>query len=154
MKEKFEKIYKENKSMIFKIAFSYVLSSNDAEDIVQKTFYKLYCRNKILELDDSEIKKWLIRVCINESKDFFKLYWNRKKVEIINDLEIKDISDEYNDVILMLSDLKIEYRIPLFLYYYQGYKIYEIAEILKKSESYIKNKLKEGKNILKKEIER
>ena len=46
-----------------------------------------------------------------------------------------------------------KYRIPLFLYYYEGYKISEIAKILREKESTIKMRLANGKKMLKKEME-
>ena len=45
------------------------------------------------------------------------------------------------------------YRSTLYLYYYEGYSIKEIANIIKKSESAVKMRLTRGKEELKKEME-
>ena len=55
-----------------------VKNSEDAEDILQEVFTKLYCSNKAFETDEHE-KRWLIRISINLSKNHLKLFWNKKK---------------------------------------------------------------------------
>lgn len=104
-------------------------------------------------LSDLEIRKWLFRVCINEAKDLLKSSWRKKRCSLVNN-SINTIVDNQKNIIEILQDISPEYRIPICLYYYEGYKISEIANILKKSDSTIKIKLSKGKEILKKELER
>ena len=52
-----------------------------------------------------------------------------------------------------LNKLNKKYRIPIYLYYYEGYSIEEIAKLLKISKSAIKMRLSRAKEILKKEME-
>lgn len=47
-----------------------------------------------------------------------------------------------------------KYRIPIYLYYYEGYKLEEIAQILKENISTIKMRMKKAKEIIKKEMEK
>ena len=51
-----------------------------------------------------------------------------------------------------LYNINPDYRIPLYLFYYEGYSIKEIANQLKKSESAIKMRLLRGKEALRKEM--
>lgn len=53
-----------------------------------------------------------------------------------------------------LHKLKLEYRQVLFLNYYEGFSIVEIALIMKKSEKSVKNYLYKAKIALKSELER
>lgn len=48
MNEEFENIYNMYVGDIYKLAYSYVVNRQDAEDITQKTFYKLYNNRKIM----------------------------------------------------------------------------------------------------------
>ena len=144
MDEKFDQIYKVNYKNVYRLSYSYVLNSQDAEDILQKTFYKLYCRKKLLKLSDEEIKKWLFRVCINESKDLLKSIWHKKTSEYDDSIKTKDLKDE--DIMDCLS------RIPIYLYYYEGYSIKEIAKMIHKKESAIKMRLSRGKDYLREEM--
>ncbi len=152
MKNNFEEIYLKFNISIFRLAYSYVFNQYDAEDIVQKTFYKLYKNHRILDLTDEEIKKWLFRVSINESKDLLKSSWKKKHSRLDKENFEERQANNLN-LIEVLKGIKDEYRIPLFLFYYEGYKISEIAQIVKKSEAIIKVRLSKGKELLRKELE-
>ena len=46
-----------------------------------------------------------------------------------------------------------KYRLPIHLYYYEGYSVAEIAEILKLGQSAVKMRLKRGREQLKLDLE-
>ena len=48
--------------------------------------------------------------------------------------------------------LPVKYRTVIYLYYYEGYSGKEIAEMLKKPASTIRNYLSEARKVLKKEL--
>lgn len=153
MEERFDEIYNLYNKDVYRFIYSYMLNHFDTEDVLQKTFYKLYKNKKILKLFDIEIKKWLFRVSLNETKDFFKSSWTRKAQELDEITANKIYKNNENKLIEALKDIPKTYRIPLYLYYYEGYDIKEIAKILKKSESAIKMRLSRGKEKLKIELE-
>ena len=112
---------------------------------------KLYNNKKILLLENEEIKKWLFRVSINNTKDLLKSPW-KKLTKSLED-EVKAYNLNKNTTFELLKNIPKDYRIPLYLYYYEGYKIKEIAKIMKKSESAIKMSLSRGKEKLRIEME-
>lgn len=148
MNEKFENIYNMYVGDIYKLAYSYVVNRQDTEDITQKTFYKLYNNRKIMN-ECEKIKGWLIRVCVNECKDYLKSSWFKVS------RELPDIKKESPGSALFISlrEMDPKYRLPLYFYYYEGYSIKEIAKIMNKSESAIKMRLHRGKEKLREEIE-
>ena len=148
MNEKFENIYNMYVGDIYKLAYSYVVNRQDAEDITQKTFYKLYNNRKIMN-ECEKIKGWLIRVCVNECKDYLKSSWFKVS------RELPDIKKESSESALFISlrEMDPKYRLPLYFYYYEGYSIKEIAKIMNKSESAIKMRLLRAKEKLREEIE-
>lgn len=148
MNEEFENIYNMYVGDIYKLAYSYVVSRQDAEDITQKTFYKLYNNRKIMN-ECEKIKGWLIRVCVNECKDYLKSSWFKVS------RELPDIKKESPGSALFISlrEMDPKYRLPLYFYYYEGSSIKEIAKIMNKSESAIKMRLHRGKERLREEIE-
>ena len=91
----------------------------------------------------------MFRVAINECKDFFRSLKFKSNAE----LDLNQVAGESNSIIVDLSTLSIKYFMPLYLYYYEGYQINEISDILKISESATKLRLKRGKAKLKKEME-
>ena len=75
----FEEIYQKYYKDVYNLAFSYTLNNNDAEDIVQKVFMKLFKHIDKFNSSDINVKKWLFKVSANESKDLLKSFWKSKK---------------------------------------------------------------------------
>ncbi len=151
MNERFDEIYYLYSKDVYKLIYSYLLNISDTEDILQKTFIKLYKNKKILLLSNEEIKKWLFRVSINNTKDLLKSSWKKLTLRLENETNSYELNE--NRTIDMLKSIPKDYRIPLYLYYYEGYKIKEIAKIMKKPESAIKMNLSRGKDKLRLEME-
>ena len=151
MIERFNELYQLYNNDVYRLSYSYLLNEQDAEDVIQKVYIKLYNNKKILMLSNNEVKRWLFKVCINESKDILKSPWRKLKSSITNDIKDEKVK---NDTLLeALNNINSYYRIPLYLYYYEGYSIKEISVQLKKSESAIKMRLFRAKEALKKEME-
>ena len=150
MGERFNELYQLYKNDIYRLAYSYLLNEQDSEDVIQKVYIKLYNNKKILALSNNEAKRWLFRICINESKDILKSPWKKLKATINND--IKDNKTTDDSLVDALNNINPDFRISLYLFYYEGYSIKEIAKQLKKSESAIKMRLLRGKEALRKEM--
>ena len=150
MKERFNELYQLYKNDIYRLAYSYLLNEQDSEDVIQKVYIKLYNNKKILALSNNEAKRWLFRICINEAKDILKSPWKKLKATINSD--IKDNKTKDDSLVDALNNINPDFRIPLYLFYYEGYSIKEIANQLNKSESAIKMRLLRGKEALKKEM--
>ena len=65
---------------------------------------------------------------------------------------MKDNKIKNDSLVDALNNINPDFRIPLYLFYYEGYSIKEIANQLKKSESAIKMRLLRGKEALRKEM--
>ncbi len=152
MDEKFNKYFNLFYRDVYRLAFSYTLNYADSKDIVQDTFIKLYKNmDKFKKNDDIDVKRWLMVVASNNCRDYLKSFWKRKVRNLTE--ENQSFVNYDKEVLDMLKLLDKKYRIPLFLYYYEGYKISEIAKILNQKESTIKMRLSNGKKMLKKEME-
>lgn len=104
--------------------------------------------------EDTQIKKWLIRVATNNCKDYFKSFWKSKVIITdYNNMHSNYKKDNSIELTEFLYKLDKKYRIPIYLYYYEGYKIEEIASILKENISTIKMRMKKAKEMIKKEME-
>lgn len=149
----FTEIYLKYHKDIFRLIYSYVLNITEAEDILQQTFLKLYNHIRKFKSADLEVKKWLIRVAVNESKNYLHSFWKRNGV-LEENLDNYGKTIEEDEMFEIMEMIPQKYRIPIYLYYYEGYKIEEIAKILKVSVSSIKIFLKKGKEKMKNEIGR
>ena len=132
---------------VLKIAFSYTKNTSDAEDIAQDVFYALLREEKVFS-SENHLKAWLVRVTINKSKNYVKSTWFSKRNEMPE--ELVDMPKENSDILYAVFSLKEKYRIPIHLFYYEGYSIREIAEILKIPTATVGTRLKRGREQLKK----
>lgn len=138
MKIDVEQIVEKYSNMIMQIAYQNCYNKSEAEDITQEIFVKLL---KNVEKIDSEehLKAWLIRATVNLSKDYNKSFWNRNTIKLDEELKYFDV--EVQEVFKEISKLKPTYRNIIYLYYYQGYKINDIAQILNMSSNTVSSNL-------------
>ena len=141
MNDKFIKIFNLYKNDVYRLAYSYTKNKSDTDDIAQNVFIKLYKHKDILKLANDDIKKWLFKVTINECKSLFLSHWRIK------------VSDSNNDLLDVIANLNKKERIIVFLHYYEGYKIKEIAEMMKLSEVNVKVLLSRTRKKLKNMME-
>lgn len=153
--KKFLDLYNSYSNDVLRLAFSFTKNIYEAEDIVQSVFIKLY---KELEKNSHKTfnKEWLLKVVVNECKNNFKLAWRKK---IILQEEIIDCNFNLyetlknDDLSEALLNLPLKYRKVIYLYYYEDYKIDEIAKILGWNSSNVKTLLSRGRQKLKKLLE-
>lgn len=143
----FEIAYNKYSKMLYRLAFSIVLSCEDAEDAVQNVFYKYLCKEPEFGTEEYE-RAWFVRVTINQCKDSIR----RRKVrttlpldEIIN----LGVYDKQSEVLSTLFSLPEKYKIVLILYYMEGFKVEEIAQMAELSKSAVKMRLSRGRELLK-----
>ena len=134
---------------VAKTAFSYLKNTTDAEDITQEVFLILMQKHPIFE-NEEHIKAWLIRVTINKCKNHLKSGWFKSNNPLTEDIPY--LPPEQNNILSAVLSLDIKYRIPVHLYYYEGYSIKEIADIIKVPISTISTRLARGRKILKNRI--
>lgn len=145
-REKYEKIIYQYSDMVTRIAIINIKNTDDAKDCYQNVFIKLYCHSEEFKSPE-HLKAWLIRVTINECKDYQKQFW-RHTVDI--DEVIIGQQDETLIVLPVVMKLASKYRNVLYLYYYEGYSTTEIANILNKNINTVKSILIRGRKLLKK----
>ena len=68
MEERFLELFNLYKNDIYRFIYSYTKNLYDADDILQSVFIKLYKHQNLFNKSNDEIKKWLIKVSINECK--------------------------------------------------------------------------------------
>lgn len=135
------------KNMIFRLAMVYLKNVQDAEDVTQDVFIKLYKQKKEFRSTEEE-KAWLIRVTINASKDVLKSAWLRRTVPIDEDIPFEQ--EEQSDLFYAVHRLEPKYRIVMHLYYYEDYSVKEIAKALGIRETAIQTRLYRARKQLEK----
>lgn len=147
--QKIRELVETYSEMIMRIAYQNSFNKSDSEDIVQEVFIKLMKNIDKLGEDTNYIKAWLIRVTINMSKDYNKSAWYKKVSAIEEDSKEYEFDSQEQDVLKELAKLKPVYRNTIYLYYYEGYKIHEIAKILNQNENTVSSNLTRARKQLK-----
>ena len=74
----FDDMYSEHRTMVFNLALQYVQNIEDAEEITQDVFVKVF-NNLHAYKKQASIKTWMYRIAINQSLDFIKSKNARKR---------------------------------------------------------------------------
>ena len=147
-----EEIYERHVNMIYQISFSYMKNKADTEDIVEDLFVNLM-KTKIIFKDVEHEKAWLLRTAINLCKNSLK-HWRRKNLNIDDYENLPDKNPfKVNETLNAVMELPDKYKEVIYLHYYEGYTSDEIAKMLKKNQSTIRNHLQEARKILKEVLE-
>lgn len=150
--KEFIQIYNKYIDTVYRVCFMYMKNKQDTEDVVQITFIK-FLEYKGEFKDCDHIKAWLIITASNVCKNHLKHWW-RKTVNIDS---LEDMYSNINDDNYFLLDkilnLPKKYKLIIYMYYYEGYKIKEIADKLNMKDSTVKSYLHRGRNLLKEVIE-
>lgn len=149
--EEFDAVARGNMDGIFRLALNYMGSYAEAEDVTQNVLIRLYRYRGDFE-NTEHLRRWLIRVTVNESKRALKSPW--RKAEALDSLEYKAAGPEGEDRELIRSVMTLpeKYRVPMYLHYYEGYSTEEIAELLKLPGSTVRTRLRRGRLQLKAEF--
>jgi RNA polymerase sigma-70 factor (ECF subfamily) len=133
---------------IFRVAFNYLKSRADADDVTQNVLLKLYRADKAFE-SDAHLKHWLIRVTINECKRTLLLPWRR--VEPIEEATAAFgfETPEQSELFSAVMELPAKYRVAILLYYFEDYSTEEIARLLGIPKATVGTRLKRAREKLK-----
>ncbi len=122
-KEKLIELYDEFFPDVQRLAFSFLKNKEDSMDAAQDVFVKLM-RSNIVLIPGKE-KMWLLKVTANECRDMLRR--SRPTEELPEDMASQETDREVWE---LLSGLKPEDRAVIQLYYFDGYSVKEIGQIL------------------------
>jgi RNA polymerase sigma-70 factor, ECF subfamily len=166
-KTNYIKLLEEHRNRIYSMALYSLRDADDAADITQETFLRLWRYDG--ELTDGQAKAWLMRVCHNlcidqaRRRKTVRTYFGVPDQEAVENLKCSD--GEGNDPVAQLHQqqqqqallnsmaiLPAETRSIMMLHYFQDLKIQEIAGLLGLKASTIKVRLHRARNSLKRHL--
>jgi len=145
----FAESVRQYRGTVFRVALNFVKNVHDADDIAQEVFLKLYNLEKDFPTCEQE-KAWLIRVAVNQSKNFLKTAWRRNRADLDESIPASRGAD--SDLLGYVNRLKPKYRAVIYLHYYEGYSAKEIAALMKINLSAVTTQLKRAREQLKETI--
>ncbi len=137
--------------LILRLSYTYLKSTQDAEDICQTVFLKLISSRKRFESSEHE-RAWIIRATINACKDELRAF-RRKARPLEEAAEVAALTVVDSDALEAVMALPKKYREAVYLFYYEGYSIKEIAGLLHRSEAAVSAHLSRGRKRLRELLE-
>ena len=163
----FEKIYHQNKEAVFHVALSYLKNREEAEDIVQRVFVKVF--KKIDQFEErSQLKTWIYKISITTSLDAIKSKKRKKRFgfftnyDVAEELNIADNaflpneeienSELLETLLVAINKLAEPQRTVFYLSQVDGLGNIEISEIVNKSVGAVESTLHRAKDNMRKEL--
>ncbi len=137
--------------MVRRICFLYLKDKAEVEDVFQEVFLQYFLHIDTFR-DEQHQKAWLCRVTFNKCKDMNKSIWRRRVVSIEN-LEIPFENPDQGELVTAVLKLPLNYRQIIYLHYYEGWTIPEIAEIMQQNVNTVYTQLRRAKARLKHKVE-
>ncbi|MFB1050003.1 sigma-70 family RNA polymerase sigma factor [Paraliobacillus sp. JSM ZJ581] len=155
-KKAFEKLMKQYYQQIYRTAFLYVHSREDALDIVQESTYQALISVHTLR-NPEYFMTWFTKIIIRCAA---QLVSRRKNIvhltpDILASVKSNDdVNIDSLTLIESIRNLKENYQTTIILFYYYDYSIKTISEIMQIPEGTVKTYLSRGKEELKKTLKR
>ncbi|MGL4335932.1 MAG: RNA polymerase sigma factor [Turicibacter sp.] len=140
-------LYEKHVDMLYRICFMLLKNRVDTEDAVQAIFLKAI-EKEITFYNPEHEKAWFIVTAQNHCKNQLKHWW-RKRIEFDHINHESVDKQESNEMLELVMKLPEKFKLPIYLYYYEGYSTDEIAKILELNASTLRSRLKKGRNLLK-----
>lgn len=139
-KNAFTMLMQQHEKSMYKVAKAILKNDDDVADAMQETI--LTCWEKMDTLKKTEyFKTWLIRILIRKCNDTYrqkKRFVSREQCPEQQIFEEGFATVEWKSILRYLDE---KYRTVIILYYVEGFKVREIAEILDVSESTVKARM-------------
>lgn len=132
-----------------RLAYVYLKNIHDAEDAVQDVFLA-YLRSTAVFSTEEQRRAWLMTVAANRCRSLLRS--PRRQTEPLSE-ELACLPAEESDLLRAVLALEEKYRLPIHLYYYEGYSIAEIAALLHRSAATVGSQLSRGREKLRKMLE-
>ena len=152
----FDQLYELYATDVLRVSYYYLGSREMAEDVTQDVFVKLLSNRP--ELEEGKEKAWLLKVALNRCRDLWRSSWIRKVILGHPGFEcfpapdeIGKMADQYA-LAEAVSHLKPEFKEVVLLFYYQGFSVTEIAELLQIAEGTVSSRLSRAREKLQSEL--
>ena len=134
--------------MVYRIALNWFRRPPDAEDAAQNVMLRLWRTDTDFQGED-HLRHWLVKVTVNECKRISMHPWRSRTVPLESCAEPVFEDREKRELYQAVMELPGKYRVPLYLYYYEGYAVNEVGELLGLKSSTVQTRLARGREKLK-----
>ncbi len=136
----------------------YIKDIQQAEEAMLNGFFKVFKNLKTYKSEGS-FEGWIRRIMIRESISYLR---QKKRIDFLSEEDVStynysnsmETDLEVNDIQKLIDDLPEGYRMVFIMYAIEGYKHFEIAELLNISEGTSKSQLFKARKMLQEQIKK
>ena len=149
MQGDFEAFYLRHFKAIYRVCYAFMKNAQDAEDCTEDTFVRAMTAGVAFENERHE-RAWLTTTAMNLCKDKLKHWWRQRVTPIDEEAEqAAPEPEDRSDVTEAVMALPEKYKEVVWLHYYEGYQTDEIAALLARPPSTVRNQLRDARIKLK-----
>ncbi len=148
-----EELYLRFSSRMYAVCLRYAANTEEAEDILQEGFIKVFSKLTSFR-NDGSFEGWIRRIFVNTAIEHFR---RKRYMQPVTENEEKNIEGNYlsalddmaeKDILALIRQLSPGYKTVFNMYVIEGYTHKEIADMLGISEGTSKSQLSRAKIIL------
>ena len=147
-KAAFSELIQENAADMYRIARAILENDEDTADAIQDAILSSWLHIHQLR-DEKYFRTWLIRILIHKCYDIIKKAHSTSALQEYQEFTYMENGYEKVEWKIFLESMPEIYRTPLLLYYMEGFKVREIAQILDLNENTVKTRISAGRKKLK-----
>lgn len=143
--ETFERSVTDMVQTLYRVTCSQLSIEADREDAIQETLRRAWEKRGSLR-NESYFRTWIIRILLNVCHDIQREKKRMIPADVIPESPVPEEHDM--DLRACLMRLGERERIPILLYYIEGYDIRQVAAILRIPQGTVKSRLNRGRRQL------
>ena len=134
---------------LYRISSTLLAAPCDREDAIQECIFKALDKREKLR-DDRAMQSWVIRILINECYGVLRQNRRMSPQEQLPERVMEEDADP--EVFQALFALENKFRLPMVLYYVEGYSTQEIARMMRLPCGTIRSRLARARKRIKEEL--
>ena len=137
------------RDMVWRVALNACRQTQDAEDVVQDVFLKLYTTRREFA-GEEHLKHWLLRVTVNRCRTLLACPWRTRRADAVPDAPdpAQALDAGQRALYEAVRALPPGQRVALYLYYFEGYSTAEIAQLLHLRQTAVTTRLHRARTCL------
>lgn len=146
-----QRLYQQLLPTVYRAAYTYLKNPSDSEDAAQEAFLRLVQSRRRFS-DERQVKAWLIVTVGNIAKDMLRRR-SRGEVNLDDHPELPAPSHDSGELLAALLALPEKWKTAMYLYYFEGYSVREIARAMVQPEGTVKSWLHRARGMLREALE-
>lgn len=160
----FNELYSRYGRLVFNLAYKWTRNINEAEEVTQEVFEKIWVRKNTYVMKKSKVSSWIYKICQNTAFDFLR---RKKKTSYLDESQLDFLVDDNinleNEIEMhairqllrnAIADLPKEQQEIIKLMYFEGKTQKEIAASLNIPLGTVKSRVKLAMTKLRRKIKR